>query len=161
MKLTVTGTEEAGPKYLHLWGFYVRGFKPWHRCFACFYGTQERSIHKDMQDDTYILPEPTHYFYLCGVASGPRSKRRDNNLHLAVRPNPGSIATIRSVYGPVFTIHDAEKIEIQDPIQSLPHLGESYTTCKNFRFATQMYEAPRHGPEAKGMLVRTPRESCS
>jgi hypothetical protein len=113
-----------------------------------------------MHDDTYVLPEPTHYFYLCGVASGARRERRFNNLHLAVRPKLGNIATIRSVYGPVFTIYDAEEIAIQGPIQSLPHLDESYTSCKNFRFAAQMYEAPRYGPEAQGMLVRIPRESC-
>src|SRR5438105_3256521 len=107
MKLTVTGTQKATGKYLHLWGFYVRGFKPWHHCFACFYGTQERPICKDMEDDVYHLPEPTSYFYLCGVASGPRRERGVKNLHLAVRPKQGSVATVRSVYGPVFTIHDA------------------------------------------------------
>jgi hypothetical protein len=104
------------------------------------------------------LPEPTSYFYLCGVASGPRSQRGKNNLHLAVRPKSGSVATIQSVYGPTLTIHNAEEIAIQDPIQDLPHLDESYTTCKNFRFAAQMYEATSFGPEARGNLVRTPRE---
>jgi hypothetical protein len=31
-------------QYLHLWGIYVRGFKPWHHCFACFYGTQVKLV---------------------------------------------------------------------------------------------------------------------
>jgi hypothetical protein len=158
MKLTVTGMQEALGKYLYLWGFYVRGFKPWHHCFACFYGTQEKVIRKDMRDDTYDLPEPTSYFYLCGVASGPRRERRHNNLHLAVRPKLGIIATAQSVYGPVFTIHDAEEIMIQDPIVDQPHLDDSFTHCKNFRFAAQMYQAPRLGPDARREPIRVPRE---
>jgi hypothetical protein len=158
MHLTVSGTQQATGKYLHLWGFYVRGFKPWKHCFACFYGTQEKLIKKDMQDGKFDLPEPTGSFYLCGVASGPRTQRWKNNLHLAVKPKAGSVAKIQSVYGPIFTIHDAEEIAIQGPIENLPHLDESYTTCKNFRFAAQMYEATSFGPEARGKLIRTPRE---
>lgn len=158
MKLAVTGMQDARDKYLYPWGFYVRGFKPWHHCFACFYGTQEKVIHKSMQDGTYDLPEPTSYFYLCGVASGPRRERRFKNLHLAVRPNRGSVATAQSVYGAVFTIYDAEEIVIQDPIRDHPDLDESYAHCKNFRFAAQMYDAPQLGPGAPREPIRIPRE---
>jgi hypothetical protein len=111
-----------------------------------------------MQDGSFDLLEPTGYFYLCGVASGPRTQRSKNNLHLAVKPKLGSVATIQSVYGPIFTIHDAEEICIQNPILNLPHLDRSYTECKNFRFAAQMYEATSFGPEARDKLIRTPRE---
>ncbi len=156
MRIEVAGTSQAKEHYLHLWGMYVRGFKPWHHCFACFYGTQEKAIHKQMEDGTYDLPEPTHYFYLCGVASGPRKDRWKNNLHLAVRPQKGSIATVHSVYGPVFTIHDAEEIEIQGPITTLPHLSTLYTTCKNFRFAAQQFPASKYGPDADREVMRTP-----
>ncbi|MEG9436584.1 hypothetical protein JAO29_10475 [Edaphobacter sp. HDX4] len=161
MYLTATGMQDATGIYRHLWGFYVRGFKPWHHCFACFYGTQERVIRKDMRDDRYDLPEPTHYFYLCGVASGAVRLRGERNLHLAVRPKRGSLATVKSFYGPMFTIHDAEEITIQPPIQSLPELSELYTGCKNFRFAAQMYEAASLGPDAPRELIRTPRVSDS
>jgi len=150
--------QQATGKYVYLWGFYVRGFKPWHHCFKCFYGTHEKLIHKEMLDGSYNLPEPTGYFYLCGVASGSRAELWKNNLHLAVRPRPGSTAVVESVYGPVFTIRDAEEIVIQDPIQHLPNLDNSYTRCKNFRFAAQMYEATSFGPEARGKVIRTPRE---
>jgi hypothetical protein len=158
MQLTVSGTHQATGKYLHLWGFYVRGFKPWHHCFACFYGTQEKEIHKEMNDGAVDLPEATSFFYLCGVASGPIKKRGERNLHLAIAPKRGSVATVQSVYGPIFTIYDGEEIEIQDPIQNLPHLDKSYTTCKNFRFAAQMYEANGLGPDAPRKLIRTPRQ---
>src|ERR1700722_5643423 len=80
MNFTATGVKQETGKYLDLWGFYGRGFKPWNHCFACFYGTQEKLIHKEMHDDSFELPEPTSYFYLCGVASGPRSQRGKNNL---------------------------------------------------------------------------------
>jgi hypothetical protein len=159
MELTVVGTKQATGQYLHLWGFYVRGFKPWHHCFACFFGTQEKLIHKQMQDASVLLPEPTSYFYLCGVASGSRALRGRRNLHLAVRPKQGSTATIRSFYGPIFTVRDAEEIVIQDPIESMPELDESYTRCKNFRFAAQMYEATSFGPAAPRTPIRTPRNS--
>jgi hypothetical protein len=158
MHLTVMGAMLSKEKYLSIWGFYVRGFKPWHHCLACFYGTKELAIHKDMDDGLYQLPEATSYFYLCGVAAGPRSKRGERNVHLAVRPKAGSVAQVKSVYGSVFTIYGAEEIQIQGPMENLPHLDELYTTCKNFRFAAQMYEAPCFGPEARGKLIRTPRE---
>jgi hypothetical protein len=159
MKITVVGTQQATGQYLYLWGFYVRGFKPWHHCFKCFYGTQEKLISRKMQDGSFLLPEPTSYFYLCGVASGSPTLRGERNLHLAVRPKQGHVATVKSFYGPTFTIHDAEEIAIQGPIESMPELGVSYTRCKNFRFAAQMYEATSFGPGAPHTPIRIPRDA--
>ena len=107
-----------------------------------------------MQDGTFDLPEPTAYFYLCGVASGSFKLRAERNLHMAVRPKQGSIATAQSFYGPTFTIYDAEEIAIQGPIENLPGLGTLYTRCKNFRFAAQMYPANSFGPEAARIPIR-------
>jgi hypothetical protein len=112
-----------------------------------------------MSDVSLPLPEATSYFYLCGVASGRRALRGKRNLHLAVRPKQGSIATVKSFYGPTFTIHDAEEIVIQGPIETMPELDDTYTTCKNFRFATQMYEATSFGPGALRTPIRIPRDS--
>ena len=91
-----------------------------------------------MQDAVIRLDRPTEYFYLHGNA---KTDRRDNNLNLAVRPKTGASATVVSKYGPVFTIQDAEQIEIQGPILELAHL-DGYYRCPNFRFGMQMYPTP-------------------
>ena len=153
MKLTVSGVTQDTVRYTHLWGFYVRGFKPWHHCFKCFYGTHERDIHREIENGVIELPEPTGFFYLCGVAPGKRSELWKNNLHLAVRPKEGAAASAQSVYGPVFTIENAEAIEIQGPIEQ-DGLEPPYARCKNFRFAAQMYPAAVLGPGANHNTIR-------
>ncbi|MGI4830695.1 MAG: hypothetical protein ACRYFU_21250 [Janthinobacterium lividum] len=100
-------------------------------------------------DESVTLNEQTDYFYLCGGASGSREELGARNLHLAIRPKAGSQAKIKSVYGPVFTIEDAEMIEIQPAIPITDSLPKEYATCKKFRFAAQMYLAVVLGPEAK------------
>lgn len=149
MKLTVDGVEQATGKYQHLWGYYVRGFKPWEHCQDCFIGSLAKGIERDMKDGTVMLDKPMDYFYLCGVAMGSRKELGEKNLHLAVRPKAGSQATIKSVYGPVFTIDDAEMIEIQPALPITDQLPKEYANCKNFRFAAQMYPADVLGPDAK------------
>jgi hypothetical protein len=150
MKLTVTGTELATGKYNYLWGYYVRGFRPWEHCQKSFIGSLASGIGRGITDgEPVMLKEPTDYFYLCGGAAGSREELGARNLHLAVRPKVGSQATIKSVYGPVFTIEDAEMIEIQPALPITDSLPKEYATCKNFRFAAQMYPAAVLGPAAK------------
>jgi hypothetical protein len=149
VKLSVSGMAEATGKYQYLWGYYVRGFRPWEHCQRSFIGSLVEGIGRDMTDRPVLLSEPMDYFYLCGGASGSREELGAKNLHLAVRPKAGSQATIQFVYGPVFTIHDAEAIEIQPPFPITDTLPKEYATCKNFRFAAQMYPAAVLGPEAK------------
>ena len=145
----------ATGQYDFLWGFYVRGFKPWHHCFKCLYGTHEKAINRDMKDGVVLLPEPTGYFYLCGVASGKRSERGKNNLHLAVRPKARASATVKSVYGPTFTVVGGEEVVIQEPFSITEDLPEGYARCKNFRFAAQVYPASRLGPGADHEIIKT------
>jgi hypothetical protein len=148
MQLHVSGITPSTTHYRFLWGFYVRGFKPWEHCQPCFRGTRAEGIHPEMTDGIVELNRPTKFFYLHGFAPGPKSLRGERNLHLAVRPNEGSVATVRSFYGPVFTIYGAEEIGIQDPIPNHPPSEDKWTRCKNFRFAAQVYDAPILGPTA-------------
>ena len=154
MYLTVSGITESTVRYRFLWGWYVRGFKPWLHCQPCLRGTRARGINPEMGNVRVELDRPTDYFYLCGFAPGPTEDRGKYNLHLAVEPMDGEIATAVSAYGPIFTIHGARNIEIQDPIESLV---PSYGRCKNFRFAAQVYPAPVLGCGAERIpILRKP-----
>ena len=148
MRLHVSGMARSTGQYQFLWGFYVRGFKPWHHCQPCFRGTRATGISPTMNDGTIELPRPTKFFYLHGFAGGVKEKRGALNLHLAVRPRPGAHATVQSAFGPTFTIDDAEEIPIQEPLAELAHLGADWSRCKNLRFAAQVFDAPLLGPTA-------------
>ena len=152
MQLNVSGITPATTRYRFLWGFYVRGFKPWHHCQHCFRGSRAEGITPNMQDGIVELPEQTDFFYLHGTAAGPVSSRRERNLHLAVRPKRGAVTFVRPHDGALFTIYDAEAIEIQPPLLDLAPLGPNWMNCKNLRFAAQVYDAPLLGPNA----ARTP-----
>ena len=152
MKLHVTGFNADTVRYRFLWGYYVRGFKPWEHCQPCFVGTRADGIDPLMGDGDVELDLKSDYFYLCGVAPGPINLRGTFNLHMAVRAKAGSVATVTSKYGPVFTIEGAEEIAIQGPIEQVG-LDESYAGCKNFRFAAQMYPAAVLGPEAARIAI--------
>ena len=156
MRLHVSGITLSTTRYRFLWGFYVRGFKPWVHCQPCFRGTRAEGIRADMTDDVVDLPRPTQFFYLHGFAPGPKASRGALNLHLAVRPREGSIAKIQSVYGPIFTIYGAEEIQIQEPLTD-SHLESEWKRCKNFRFAAQIYAASQLGPDAPKTPIVTPR----
>lgn len=159
MQLQVSEITQSTTRYRFLWGFYVRGFKPWHHCQLCFRGSRAPGIFPDMQDGAVVeLHEQTDFFYLHGNAAGPEHLRGELNLHLAVRPKQGAIATVRPTNGALFTIHDAEALEIQPPLLALSHLGDKWTNCKNLRFAAQMYDAPLLGPTAPHTPIRQLRE---
>jgi hypothetical protein len=160
MKLHVSGITPSTTHYRFLWGFYVRGFKPWRHCQPCFRGTRAEGIHPGMQDGIVELPKATDFFYLHGFAPGPKKFRGAFNLHLAVRPKDGSIATVHSRYGPAFTIYGAEEVVIQDPLVTQPQLGEDWTRCKNFRFAAQIYDAQVLGPTASRQSITAMREGA-
>jgi hypothetical protein len=149
MRLEVSQITPDTTQYRFLWGFYVRGFKPWEHCQPCFRGTRAPGITPTMQNGFVGLDRPTQFFYLHGFAPGLKSQRGERNLHLAVRPQPGSTATVRSFYGPLFTIHDAEQIDIQEPIAGFPASEDTWTRCKNFRFGAQVFDVYELGPQAE------------
>ncbi len=153
MKLHISGMRKSTGTYQFLWGFYVRGFKPWHHCQPCFRGARAVAISPKMDDGVIDLSRPTKLFYLHGFAGGPKEKRGALNLHLAVRPQPGAHATVQSAFGPTFTIADAAEIPIQEPLAELAHLGADWARCMNLRFAAQVFDAPVLGPTAPRIPV--------
>jgi hypothetical protein len=156
MRLTVTGYKPENKQFRYLWGFYVRGFKPWEHCQSCFRGALAKEIDASLtMADGVDLDQRMDYFYLHGNASGTAKDRKANNLHLAVRPKLGATATVTAGEA-VFTIEDAEAIEIQGPIMELEHL-KMYYKCPNFRFGMQMYPTPfeNAGPNGPHLPVLT------
>jgi hypothetical protein len=167
MELIVKGLDAARDKmnkdkpYVHLWGRYVCGFRPWQSCIASFQTKKEKAVTTSMKDGTYPLLGLTELFYLCGVGQNITAKsseamwRRYTNVHLAVRKKPGSTASLTSAYGVTFTISDAERIaieplpsEISTYLNANPAIlnpngepGDHRTHCKNFRFGWQVFEA--------------------
>jgi len=99
-----------------------------------------------MKDGAYPLGDGGDLFYLCGVGQKDTAKteeewlQRHTNVHLAVRPKIGSVATIASKYGVVFTITDAEEIPIEALPEKFAELDEEHFRCKNFQFGYQVFE---------------------
>lgn len=152
MQLIVQGYRPELKRYRYIWGFYVRGFKPWEHCQPCFRGTRAEGIDPLMSDGSVPLPRPTDYFYLHGNAAGGKEARREFNLHLAVRPKEGETAQVVTNDGAVFTLENAEQIVIRGPLEELAGSADHamYCKCPNFRFGMQMYPTPLEltGPKA-------------
>lgn len=147
MQLIVSGLDTARPNFKHLWGRYILGFKPRKHCIECFKSKVASDIKPTMKDGTYDLRDDLgDFFYLCGVGqpdlkrNPEHLKKRFTNVHLAVRPLKGSVASIGSVYGVTFTITDAQAISIQTLPDNFQGLGKDHARCKNFQFGYQHYE---------------------
>jgi hypothetical protein len=147
VQLIVSGLDDASPKFMHLWGRYVLGFKPQNHCIKCFKSKVASQVTPQMKDGSYDLKDDvSDFFYLCAVGQ-PDSKRagRDydrkfTNVHLTVRPRTGSVASVGSVYGVTFTIKGAQAIPIQPLPDGFENLDEAHSRCKNFQFGYQEYE---------------------
>jgi len=157
MRLHVTGYTESTPLYRNLWGFYVNGFRPRKHCQGCFAGSRAKGIQPGMGNARVDLPKQSDFFYLCGYANEERAVRGKYNLHLAVRSKAGSVASLTSAYGPVFTIEDAEQIEIPEPTGPHCKWTEFDYRCKNMLFAKKMYNVSVVGPDAQDGIVRLPK----
>jgi hypothetical protein len=149
MKLKVSGLDAtvAPNKFEHLFGRYIYGIRPWTHCDRGLMASHETAISPTMKDNDNIQLKD-ELFYLCGVGNKSKSlpaerQRKYSNVHLAVRPQIGSVASVDSLYGVTFTIEDAVAI----PIQALPDdfegLPPAHARCKNFQFAYQMFEVTR------------------
>ena len=167
MQLIVSGFNDAQPKFKHLWGRYILGFKPQKHCLKCFKSKIASEITPQMEDGQYDLKDDLgDFFYLCGVGQ-PDSKRAGHdfdrkftNAHLAVRARKGSVASVGSVYGATFTIKDAQAIPIKPIPDGFQNLPEAHTRCKNFQFGYQEYEVDvvhYHGPDEVVSTRRIPR----
>ena len=119
--------------FKHLWLKSVTGFDPKVHCARCLLGKFDRRIRPKMTAPATLELDTglASFFYLCGVAE-PFAWA--NNLHLAVRHEVGSTASVVSYNGLTFTFTDARAL----PIPPLPDgwhgYAKSFTTCRNFQF---------------------------
>jgi hypothetical protein len=163
MQLTVTGLDDAPIRFKHLWARYVLGFKPWEHCLKCFVGKDPTTVRPTMEDGVYELSDDHELFYLCGVGQDeskslrPDLFKKTTNVHLAVRPRVGSVASVGSVYGVTFTIQDAQAIPIESIPDGFANLSHAHSRCKNFQFGYQMFEATQADTSAPTDIVRKRR----
>lgn len=148
MLLEVRGMAIPSQTFVQLWGMYVSGFKPEKHCIYCLKGKKEAQLHREMRDGDYVLKTDSPFFYLFAMGRVPK---HETNVHLAVRPQAGSVASIGSVYGVTFTIRDASALRVDRLPDGWMGLGAEYTRCRNFQFGVQQfgYRLP-NGPEHPG-----------
>ncbi len=137
MRLEVRGLENARESFVFLWGKYVKGFDSSKHCAECRLGDTKSPVNPKRRDgDDYKRRNDFPYFYLFGMGRGDRSR---SNLHFAVEPRPGSVASIGSIYGVSFTIYDAFAPRIDRLPKGWMGLDDDFTTCRNFQFGVQMF----------------------
>jgi hypothetical protein len=116
---------------------YVDRFDPSHHCMDCLKGSRERRLHREIGDiESLELSNDWPYFYLCGLGRAPR---RDSNVHLAVSPRQGAVASVGSLYGVTFTIHDALALRVDRLPKRWMGLDKEFTDCRNFQFGVQQF----------------------
>ena len=164
MELQVSGLDAAPIRFKHLWGYYVTGFKPWTHCAQCFEHKIATAVNPTMKDGTHPLRDDLNFFYLCGVGqrdlvSTPDAwKQRATNVHLAVKPRKGSVASVGSVYGVTFTISDAEAIAIRPLADGFAGIESvKHTRCKNFQFGYQVFDVDERGVKEAREAIRSLR----
>jgi hypothetical protein len=156
VRLEIRGMSRVGGRFVQLWGIYVSGFKPDRHCMYCLKGRKESRLHKTMGDDDLELATDAPYFYLFAMGRVPK---HETNVHLAVRPQPGAIASVGSMYGATFTIHDAYALRVDRLPDGWLGLGTDFTRCRNFQFGVQQFGYhPQEGPFNSGShsLLPTP-----
>jgi hypothetical protein len=152
MLLTVSNlppTSELN-RFGNLFGRYLYGFKPWRHCKDCFVARQERAVTPKMKNGP--LPLRDELFYLCGVGYRtpspilqPQFARRNTNIHLAVFPKKGSVASLKAANGATFVIEGAEAIAIPSLPDGFRGLPEEHYNCKMFQFGHEMFEDDQPG----------------
>lgn len=154
MRLEVRGMATASQSFVQLWGMYVKDFDPTKHCIFCLKGRKERELHRQIADRDYELATDFPYFYLFAMGRGDRSI---SNVHLPVRPHPGAVASIGSLYGVTFTIRDAYALRIDRLPEGWMGLNREYTSCRNFQFGAQMFKnrvaeipVPEHAQSTSG-----------
>jgi hypothetical protein len=144
MLLEVRGLETAPQKFVQLWGVHVEGFRPDKHCIYCLKGRKEVQIQRDMASGDYQLQNGAPYFYMFAMG---RTPRRDSNVHLAVQPYPGAVASIGSLYGVTFTIRDARALRVDRLPSGWNGLDDSFTSCRNFQFGVHIFGYSRSESE--------------
>src|SRR5437868_9696880 len=96
MHLQVEGLDPAQPRFQHLWGKYIVGFRPATHCQRSLVIKDAVDVRPKMADGKYDLDDSYELFYVCGVGF---KEKHNTNVHLAVRSKTGSVAAIGSTYG--------------------------------------------------------------
>jgi hypothetical protein len=136
MHLEVRGMATASQTFVQLWAMYVRDFDSTKHCMYCLKGRKEATLHRQMTDGDYELATDFPYFYLFAMGRGDRSI---SNVHLPVRPHPGAVASIGSIYGVTFTVRDAYALRVDRLPDGWEGLDKDYTSCRNFQFGVQEF----------------------
>lgn len=152
MRLEVRGISTMTQKFIEVWGMYVNDFDPSKHCQDCLKGERATILDeklaclkkaKDQSPNTNVsepvvveLSDTWPYFYLFAWGYKPK---RATNVHLAVRYQPGSVASVGSAYGVTFTIHDAFAPRIDRLPEGWMGLPKGHATCRNFQFGVQMF----------------------
>lgn len=123
------------PAFRFLWLRYVTGFDPRHHCVRCLLGRPSRLLRPYRIWEKGVVEglldeHPADYLYLCGVTG-----RYDENLHIAMRPEPGAVVEYAEERIEV-RVEGAERLPIT-PID-LP-LPEAFLRCRNFQFGVNRY----------------------
>jgi hypothetical protein len=81
------------------------------------------------------------FLYLCGVAAGRVTWRRERNLHLPLVHAPGSVVDVTTYNGYRFRIEHARQV----PVPALPEGWEGrpdvQVRCRNYQFAVAYFGA--------------------
>jgi hypothetical protein len=143
---SLAGTSGQVEGFLHLWAMYVSGFNYREHCQKSFRGKLSQFIRtrNTLLDRSFTFNEIGVYdsLYICGVAKGPVSARRLNNLHLALEPAQGSGFIHETYHGYLIHVQNAVKLPIPELSDGWHGLPRAYTRCCNFRFCVHRFGYP-------------------
>ena len=132
--------------FLHLWAMYVRGFNYRQHCQKSFRGRLSQFVRttETALYTPFTFNEVVHFdsLYLCGVAGGPVSARKLNNLHLALEPSQGATFVHETYNGYLIHVGNAVKLPIPELPDGWNGLPQAYTRCCNFRFCVYRFGYP-------------------
>jgi hypothetical protein len=140
------GDEGPITGFRYIWAFYVKGYNPAKHCqpglighrvndFCTGRAMSGRSVTCD-QMDRYP------YLYVCGVAAGSKSGRKEKNLHLPLRYAAGAVVEATTHSGFHFRIENAEKVDVPALPEGWEGKPREHTRCKNFQFAVACFGYP-------------------
>jgi hypothetical protein len=142
--------------FAHLWAKYVRGFNPGVHCQHALKGPLSALIKtKTTPTRTPLSLDETGSYdslYICGVASGPVSGRRANNLHLPLEYRPGARFVHATYNGYLLDVENAVILPTPELPTGWNGLSDSYTRCRNFRFCVHRFGYPKTSGFADALL---------
>lgn len=129
--------------FKQFWAFFVNGFRPEVHCQKCFRGSVSPQLNRRTAQSgrTYVMNErPTFpYLYLCGVGVGPKNLLYQKNIHLALRPEPGTREVCETYNGYIVAVENAVALPIPELPPGWQGRDSETTGCKNFRFGVKYF----------------------